>query len=108
MSEEQERRSSPRIEFSVQMEIRKNGDVFSGTSVNVSETGILIETNRRLDLGQTVTIHLVLPNRREVVGVGHVVRHHEFEWGGQGFAVHWALTDEQKQVLSDLIEDQIK
>ena len=41
-----ERRASPRVEINVEMEVQRNGDVFSGTSVNVSETGILIQTNK--------------------------------------------------------------
>ena len=103
-----ERRNSPRVEFSVQMEVRKNGDVFQGTSVNVSESGILIETNKKLDLGDRVLIRLVLPSTKEITGTGTVVRQQEFGKEGIGFAVHWELNDDQKRTISEIIEQEIE
>jgi len=101
-----DRRTSPRTEFNVQMEVRRNGDVFQGTSINVSETGMLIETNKRLNFGERVTIHFVLPSGKRISGTGIVVRQQDFEWGASGYAVHWELTDEQKRMLTEIINEE--
>ena len=98
-----ERRSSERFEVSVELVGRMNGDVFPGTSVNVSETGILIQTNKVLHLGDALTIRLVAPGRDDIVGVGEVVRNEDFGLGQPGYAVRWALSTVQKAALRQLI-----
>jgi hypothetical protein len=98
-----DRRSSERFEISVELEGKKNGDVFLGTSVNVSESGILIQTNKALHLGEPVTIRLVSPGREDIVGVGTVVRSEDFGLGQTGYAVHWYLSSAQKAALQELI-----
>lgn len=104
MMNEKERRSAPRIEINVEMEVRKNGDVFHGTTVNVSESGLLIQTNKALDLGENVTIRLVSQGEEEIVGMGVVVRNQEFGIGQTCYAVHWELTPAQKNALRKLIQ----
>ena len=99
-----ERRESPRIPIRVQMEGRKNGDIFSGTSVNVSETGILIETNKPLALGEEITVHLILPSDEEIVGKGTVVRQEEWGLDKFGYAVRWELSASEKQIIAQLID----
>jgi len=98
-----ERRRSPRVEINVELEGRKNGDVFLGTSVNVSETGILIQTNKVMRPGDKITIRLVSPGLPEIVGVGSVVRDADVGLEGQGYAVQWDLTGEQKEALREMI-----
>ena len=98
-----ERRLADRIEVSVQMEGRRNGDVFLGTSVNVSESGLLIQTNKILNLGDMVKIRLVSSEQDEIVGVGRVVRSEEHGLGYLGYAVRWELTPDQKMALAELI-----
>jgi len=95
---------SPRVEISVEMEGRKNGDVFEGTSVNVSESGILIETNKILNPGETITVRLVSPGVDEIVGIGEVVRSEELGWGKLGYAVRWDLTPMQKEALRQMVQ----
>lgn len=90
------------------MEGRKNGDVFTGVSVNVSESGVLIETGKQLDPGQQVTIHILLPNDQEITGLGTVVRREGRGFGKFGVAVHWKLDDEQRHRLASLIEQSMK
>ncbi len=99
-----ERRAAPRIEISVELEGRKNGDVFLGTSVNVSETGILIRTNKALRSGDKITIRLVSPGLPEIVGIGSVVRDADLGLGRHGYAVQWDLTAEQKDALREMIQ----
>lgn len=103
-----ERRSAERSEVSVQMEIQKNGDVFTGTSVNVSEAGVFIETNKILQLGDAVTIRLVLEGQEDIVGTGEVVRDDDQGFGKQGYAVRWSLTDSQRQALLTVIRSSKK
>jgi hypothetical protein len=99
-----DRRTAPRISIRVQLEGRKNGDVFQGTSINVSETGIMIETNKSLHLGDQITIRFILPGQEEVVGVGRVVRQEDFDVDKFGYAVHWSLTDDQRLMIAGMIE----
>jgi hypothetical protein len=99
-----ERRAAPRIPIRVQMEARKNGDVFSGTSVNLSETGIMIETNKQLQVGEKITIRLILPSQDEIVGYGQVVRKEEWGLDKFGIAVHWQLGLDEKKLVARLIE----
>jgi len=98
-----ERRVSPRIEIEVEMEARENGDVFPGTSVNVSETGILIQTNKDLNPGEIVTVRLICPGEQEIVGIGKVVRNHDLGFGKVAYAVQWDLTRSQKDALREVI-----
>jgi len=97
-------RRAPRIEVNVELEGRKNGDVFLGTSVNVSESGILIQTNKILRPGDKITIRLVSPGLPEIVGIGSVVRDADLGIGGQGYAVQWDLTTAQKDALREMIQ----
>ena|SRR5437867_814007 len=98
-----ERRVSPRIEIEVEMEARENGDVFPGTSVNVSETGILIQTNKDLNPGEIITVRLICPGEQEIVGLGKVVRNHDLGFGKVAYAVQWDLTRSQKDALREVI-----
>jgi PilZ domain len=100
-----ERRAAPRIPIRVQMEARKNGDVFPGTSVNLSETGIMIETSKQLQVGERITIRLILPTQDEIVGYGHVVRREEWGLDKFGIAVHWELDNEQRNMVARLIQN---
>ena len=99
-----ERRAAPRIALRIQLEGHKNGDVFQGTSINISGAGILIESNKNLHLGDQITIRFILPGQDEIVGVGHVVRQEDYDIGKFGYAVHWNLTDEQRRSISNMIE----
>ena len=99
-----ERRTSERVEISVEMEGRENGDVFPGTSVNVSETGILIQTNKSLSPGEMITVRLICPGEQQIVGVGTVVRNVDLGFGKSAFAVQWDLTHTQKEALRDIIQ----
>lgn len=99
-----ERRSAPRINIRVQMEGRKNGDVFQGTSINLSETGVLIETNKLLSLGDRVTIRFILPGEHEITGSGYVVRQETYDSERYGLAVHWALSHEERQAIAEMID----
>jgi hypothetical protein len=101
---EDERRSSPRMEINVEMELRKNGDVFSGTSVNVSETGILIQTNKVLNIGQIVTVRVTSPGKEDIVGSGTVIRHEDLGLGKHALAVQWDLTIHQKHLLRRMVQ----
>lgn len=100
-----ERRAAPRIPIRVQMEARKNGDVFSGTSVNLSETGIMIECSKQLQVGERITIRLILPTQDEIVGYGSVVRREEWGLDKYGIAVHWELDNEQRKMIARLIDN---
>lgn len=103
----EERRQAPRAPIRIHMEGRKNGDVFTGLSVNVSETGVLIETGKQLDPGQQVTIHMILPNDEEIVGTGTVVRRDNRGFGKFGIAVHWDLDrDQWLRITSSIKESQ--
>lgn len=102
--EDEERRSSPRMEINVEMELRKNGDVFSGTSVNVSETGILIQTNKILIPGQIVTVRVSSPGKEDIVGTGTVIRHEDLGLGKHALAVQWDLTVNQKHALRRMVQ----
>ena len=99
-----ERRTAPRIEINVELEGRKNGDVFLGIAVNVSETGILIQTSKVLRPGDKITIRLVSPGLPEIVGIGSVVRDADLGLGKQGYAVQWDLTSAQKDALREMIQ----
>jgi hypothetical protein len=92
------------MEISVEMEIRKNGDVFTGTSVNVSETGILIQTNKVLVPGQTVTVRVSSPGKEDIVGMGTVIRHEDLGLGKHALAVQWDLTAPQKNALRRMVQ----
>jgi hypothetical protein len=99
--EKMDRRSASRLPVSVEMEGRRNGDVFEGTCVNVSETGILIQTNKSLNLGDRITIRLITPGQEEIVGGGRVIRYDDFGFGKFGYAVHWELDVSQKTALRE-------
>lgn len=99
-----ERRASPRVEINVEMEVQRNGDVFSGTSVNVSETGILIQTNKILDPGQMVTVRVTSPGQDDIVGKGIVIRHEDLGLGKHALAVQWDLTVAQKHALRRMVQ----
>ena len=86
------------------MEGRKNGDVFTGVSVNLSESGVLIETAKQLDPGQQINIRMILPNDEEIIGVGVVVRRELLKIGTFGIAVHWDLDASQRQRIAGIIE----
>ena len=101
---DQERRSSPRVEINVEMEVRQNGDVFSGTSVNVSESGILIQTSKVLDPGQSVTVRVSSPGQDEIVGKGIVIRHEDLGLGKHALAVQWDLTMNQRHALRRMVQ----
>jgi hypothetical protein len=99
-----ERRSSPRVEINVEMEVRQNGDVFSGTSVNVSESGILIQTSKVLDPGDSVTVRVTAPGQDDIVGQGVVIRHEDLGLGKHALAVQWELTISQKHALRRMVQ----
>jgi hypothetical protein len=101
---DEDRRSSPRVEINVEMEVRQNGDVFSGTSVNVSETGILIQTNKILDPGESVVVRVSSPGQDEIVGTGTVIRHEDLGLGKHALAVQWELTMTQKHALRRMVQ----
>jgi PilZ domain len=101
---DEERRSSERVEINVEMELRQNGDVFSGTSVNVSESGILIQTSKILDPGQAVTVRVSSPGQQEIVGKGTVIRHEDLGLGKHALAVQWELTITQKHALRKMVQ----
>ena len=99
-----ERRSFPRVEINVEMEVRQNGDVFSGTSVNVSESGILIQTNKVLDPGDSVIVRVTSPGQDDIVGTGIVIRHEDLGLGKHALAVQWELTISQKHALRRMVQ----
>ena len=99
-----ERRSSPRVEINVEMEVRQNGDVFSGTSVNVSEAGILIQTSKVLDPGDSVIVRVTSPGQDDIVGTGTVIRHEDLGLGKHALAVQWELTIPQKHALRRMVQ----
>jgi hypothetical protein len=101
---EEERRATPRVEINVEMEVRQNGDVFSGTSVNVSESGILIQTNKILDPGESVIVRVSTPGQDEIVGTGTVIRHEDLGLGKHALAVQWDLTIPQKHALRRMVQ----
>ena len=92
------------MEINVEMEVRQNGDVFSGTSVNVSEAGILIQTNKILDPGQPVTVRVSSPGQDDIVGKGVVIRHEDLGLGKHALAVQWDLTMPQKHALRKMVQ----
>ena len=92
------------MEINVEMEVRQNGDVFSGTSVNVSEAGILIQTNKILDPGQPVTVRVSSPGQEDIVGKGVVIRHEDLGLGKHALAVQWDLTMPQKHALRKMVQ----
>ena len=74
----------------------------------MSEKGILIQTNKSLNLGDHVTIRLLSPGREEIVGGGEVIRHDDYGFGKFSYAVHWDLSDRQQELLRDWLAASIK
>ena len=59
----------PRVFLRSEVYLRKNGDVQRMMTVNISLTGIFLETTEPMEVGETVTIHLTIPVPRKNIEV---------------------------------------
>jgi CheY-like chemotaxis protein/Tfp pilus assembly protein PilZ len=59
----------PRVFLRSEVYLRKGGDVRRMMTVNISLTGIFLETTEPLEVGETVTVHLTVPEPRKNIEV---------------------------------------
>lgn len=67
-------RLSMRIMVRVEAEMATDGKVFFGTSIDLSTTGMLIEAEKPLKVGDEVTVRFFLPRENEITGHGKIMR----------------------------------
>lgn len=66
-------RGAYRVLISVSLEVRKEKAFFC-RSENISSTGLLLETDRRLSAGERLTCSFFLPGAKQLVLAGEIVR----------------------------------
>ncbi len=100
-------RKNLRILVRLKIEGVDGGVQFFGNTIDISMTGILIETDKELSIGEEVNISLVLPGRTALLQIkGKVMRRVDLHRkGGYGYGVRFLnLNPEQKTILRDFIE----
>lgn len=95
------------IQVLVRMETvgKKGKEVIFGTSGDLSKTGMSVQADKELELGQTLALRFfVATSRKELIFDGSIVRK-ESQIGGILYGIQFGgLTLEQKQALGEFID----
>ena len=99
-------RETLRVLLSANVESLSDDEPFFCRTVNVSATGMLIETNKQLVEGARLTCSFYLPNAKKIQVAGKIVRASEAVPGDEDHQFGLMFTDitpEAKQLLVDYI-----
>lgn len=100
-------RESIRVLLGVTVDGRFGQEAFYCRSKNISASGMMIETPRRLAEGARLSCQFYLPDAKKVEATGKIVRIIQIMPGGQGHQYGLMFTDvapETKKLLSDFVE----
>lgn len=96
-----------RILVRLEVEGKYEEGFFIGTSSDISQSGMLVETDRKLEVGERVNLQFVIPGQREPVSVnGTVARVDDISFRDRfGVGIKFEdLSAEQQQVITTFIE----
>jgi len=103
-----------RIHFRILVRLEVEGKYgqgfFIGTSSDISLSGMLVETDRRMELGERVNIQFVVPGQQEPMTInGTVARVDDISFRDRmGIGIHFEeLTPEKKQLITTFIESRM-
>jgi DNA-binding response OmpR family regulator len=99
-------RETLRVLLSANVDSHSDVESFFCRTVNVSATGMLIETNKFLAEGTRLSCSFYLPNAKKIQVSGKIIRSTEQAPGGEEFQYGLMFTDisaEAKQLLVDFI-----
>lgn len=99
-----------RILVRLEVEGKYEQGFFIGTSSDISLSGMLVETDRRVELGEKVNIQFVVPGQQEPMTInGTVTRVDEISFRDRfGIGIHYEeLNHEQKQIITTFIESRL-
>jgi DNA-binding response OmpR family regulator len=86
----------------------RDDTVFFCTSQNISSTGILIETDRTLAVGDVISCSFYLPGAAHISADGKVVRLEKKPDGNHSCGVHFEnISQEHKQAIETFISDSL-
>ena len=97
-------RESLRVLLGVTVDGRFGAEAFYCRSRNISATGVLIETKRRLDEGERLSCQFFLPGGAKVQAAGRIIRTIEHSPGAEGHQYGLIFTDvdpEVRKLLTD-------
>ena len=100
-------RETIRVLLGVVIDGRFGEEAFYCRSKNISATGMMIETRRRLAEGARLSCQFYLPDATKVEAAGKIVRIIQQTPGGQGHQYGLMFTDvapEVKKLLTDFVE----
>jgi hypothetical protein len=101
-----DRRKHPRIPLRVKVALQESSSrpVFSATTVNVSEQGLLIESSRALAVGFEIQVLAIMkPDGRKIALRGKVARKDEEKIGANRFAIELFTQGQGYHAWKDLI-----
>ena len=99
-----------RILVRLEVEGKYHQGFFIGTSSDISLSGMLVETDRRIERGEKVNLQFVIPGDPEPMTIGGVVaRVDEISFRDRlGIGIHFEnLNHEQQQVITTFIESRL-
>jgi uncharacterized protein (TIGR02266 family) len=100
----EDKRSSKRVPVDLVAAISKGGDTFNGTIINCSLNGMFLRTSQKLDLGDIITISVLLPNQTNPLMVRSTVIWTDWNPGNPGFGVHFVtIPDEHAETLKEYL-----
>ncbi|MBL6975242.1 MAG: TIGR02266 family protein [Deltaproteobacteria bacterium] len=74
MEQEEQRRTSPRVMYEIEVGVRSDDNFFTGFIRNISEGGLFVATHDPLDVGSEVTIKFTVPTMEGEVTAHSIVR----------------------------------
>lgn len=102
-----EHREASRVPVDLQVEIRRNGQIFPGEVVNCSLRGVFLRTSSNLTSGELIQLRIVLPNVIDPIIVESCVIWTDWHEPKeiQGYGIHFfSLSDEQADHIRTFLE----
>ncbi len=100
-----------RVHFRILVKVEVRGEYdqgfFMGTSSDISNSGILVETDQKIELGEKVNLQFVVPGQSDTIQVvGKMARVDELSFRDRfGIGIHFdSLTPEQEQSIATFIK----
>jgi DNA-binding response OmpR family regulator len=101
-------RHSLRILVRIETEGTRKNDVFFGTSADLSKSGMFLETDQKLIVGEEINVRFFLPNQEEIEAKSKVVRE-ESRGRTNGYGIQFQeLSSKQEKALAKFIDTKHK
>lgn len=101
-------RHSLRILVRIETEGTRKSEVFFGTSADLSKSGMFLETDQKLYIGEEISVRFFLPNQEEIEADSKVVRE-ESRGRTNGYGIQFQeLSSKQEKALAKFIDTKHK